>query len=487
MTTEARTWLGGVTAWLAAAPTRRFRLTAFGLYALHVTTGLAAHTMWRDELQAWLIARDSASPLELARNLAYEGHPALWYLLIWPLHFLSRDPVWIQAAQGACALGAMGLLLWRGPFSRFELALTALSYPFLFEYAVVSRSYALGDLLLFAFCAAFAARLPALALATLLALLVNVHAMFGLIALGGLAAVVARRLHEEGWRSVLRAAEVPAAVVLLIGAVAAVAVARPRVDSGFATAWGFDFDAGHVRQTAAALGALFTGAPGWGPLAHAAPYLALLLVALIVLRAAKSPPAAAFFSVAVVALIAFMHAKGLTNPWHSALLFVVLVATVWLARGREGPRGPCPAPAFALAAVLLAQAWAGLHFALADRFVPYSAARETARLLSKAGLGAAPVFALSDFEASGVVAYLGAPTFFYGRGMRDGSFVVWDKARLAPLNVAAVVDRAAAAPGAVVLDCEMAAPSGPPPDPRLAEWGRALGKTESCVIYRLKT
>jgi len=55
------------------------------LFLLLNLSSLVFHEMWRDELQAWLIARDSKNILELFINLKYEGHPALWYLLLTPL------------------------------------------------------------------------------------------------------------------------------------------------------------------------------------------------------------------------------------------------------------------------------------------------------------------------------------------------------------------------------------------------------------------
>jgi hypothetical protein len=43
--------------------------------------------MWLDELQAWLIARDSSSVIDLFKNLKYEGHPGLWHIC---LYLISR-------------------------------------------------------------------------------------------------------------------------------------------------------------------------------------------------------------------------------------------------------------------------------------------------------------------------------------------------------------------------------------------------------------
>ena len=55
------------------------------------------HEMFGDEAQAWLIARDSRNLLELAQHLRYEGHPALWYVLLYLPAHLSVSLAWIQA------------------------------------------------------------------------------------------------------------------------------------------------------------------------------------------------------------------------------------------------------------------------------------------------------------------------------------------------------------------------------------------------------
>src|SRR4051812_4217393 len=56
-------------------------LLVLALYVALLAWGLARHEIWRDEAQAWLLARSSASPLALLRAMRYEGHPALWHLL----------------------------------------------------------------------------------------------------------------------------------------------------------------------------------------------------------------------------------------------------------------------------------------------------------------------------------------------------------------------------------------------------------------------
>src|SRR5450755_2141657 len=90
-------------------------LTLLALYALAIAFALYWHAMWRDEMQAWLIVRDSADLPALFHNLRYEGHPALWYLLLTPLTRLSRDPALMQVLHGTIAVATVAIVLWRAP------------------------------------------------------------------------------------------------------------------------------------------------------------------------------------------------------------------------------------------------------------------------------------------------------------------------------------------------------------------------------------
>ena len=51
---------------------------------------LAGHELWRDEANVWLIARE-LSPLQLFKEIRYQGHPCLWYLLVMPLAKLGHE------------------------------------------------------------------------------------------------------------------------------------------------------------------------------------------------------------------------------------------------------------------------------------------------------------------------------------------------------------------------------------------------------------
>jgi hypothetical protein len=54
------------------------------------------HAMWRDELNVWLIVRDSQSLFELFHNIHYEGHPFVWYICLAILKQITNNPVIMQ-------------------------------------------------------------------------------------------------------------------------------------------------------------------------------------------------------------------------------------------------------------------------------------------------------------------------------------------------------------------------------------------------------
>ena len=101
------------------------RLESGLVIAFAVITGLVMlrHEMWRDELQAWLVAKASPSPGSLLHNTRFEGHPILWYALLWPFAHLSHSPRLEQLIEWVVALGATALVVLRAPLTRLQKAL----------------------------------------------------------------------------------------------------------------------------------------------------------------------------------------------------------------------------------------------------------------------------------------------------------------------------------------------------------------------------
>jgi hypothetical protein len=110
---------------------------------------LAHHEMWLDELNAWALSASSPTLGTLFANVHYEGHPWLWYFLLWiPSHFTHSAVAmkWVEALIGTGIYLVIGML---SPFTRTQKVLVLLNYFVIFEYTVISRTYA--PMLLFTF------------------------------------------------------------------------------------------------------------------------------------------------------------------------------------------------------------------------------------------------------------------------------------------------------------------------------------------------
>lgn len=110
---------------------------------------LVNHEMWRDEIQAWLLARDSSSIINLFSNLKYEGHTPLWHLLLFPLAKMNLPIISMQLLGWTIGLLIAAVILVQSPFSRAEKLLFIFGYYFFYEYVILSRNYGISLLFLF--------------------------------------------------------------------------------------------------------------------------------------------------------------------------------------------------------------------------------------------------------------------------------------------------------------------------------------------------
>ena len=225
---------------------RRFKAALPYLLALIFTAfmlcAIRRHEMWRDELQAWLLARDSATPMQLLHNMRYEGHPGLWHLLLWPLAHLSPNPVLMQVLHATLA-GLSALLVFRfAPFSWVIKVLLVLGYFFAYEYAVIARNYGISITLLFTVCALFEHRwrwFPAIAATLFLLCHTNIFALLLVLVL----AVTLPIEFAVAYAGRYRQAEqylgrfMVGMVLIVVGLYTGIKQISPPPDSGFANGW----------------------------------------------------------------------------------------------------------------------------------------------------------------------------------------------------------------------------------------------------------
>ena len=95
---------------------KKLRLFVWLLFILIIAyVKVAHHELWKDEWQAWFVAKDK-SISEVLSFLYYEGHPALWYLYlkIFTLFSgISSPEMLINIAHWVIVAGGMVIFFFR--------------------------------------------------------------------------------------------------------------------------------------------------------------------------------------------------------------------------------------------------------------------------------------------------------------------------------------------------------------------------------------
>ena len=150
---------------------------ALGIYVGLVGYQAFHHELWRDEVRALNIAAGSRTPLDLVHNLRNEGHPILWYLLLYAGYHLTGSMLVLKPLALLIAAGAMVLWLRFSPFPVWQRLLLLFGQLPLYEYSVMCRNYGISMLLMFALAALYPQRFrQPLRMGVLLALLANTNA-----------------------------------------------------------------------------------------------------------------------------------------------------------------------------------------------------------------------------------------------------------------------------------------------------------------------
>ena len=454
-------------------------------YALGVTLTFLAvgsvtafnHEMWRDEIQAWLLARDSTSLFELFAHLKYEGHPGLWHLCLMPLSRITASPIIMQVFHLLIAGVSVYLFTRYAPFNRFQKLLFCFGYFALYEYAIVARNYALGLLLITLFCVLFRERYKRpLWIGGILFLLAHtsVHALIVTIAIS-FALFCEYLLMKKA-----RLQTAPTANNLVwfsfaligIGILTSVWQLKPPPDTGFAVGWKFDYETNHLFKVIKLISRAYLPIPKptlhfWNshqleayPLFQTLQIpLCFLLILCGVALLYKRPTVLLIYLTATLGLLAFFYVKYYGSIRHHGFLFLTFLMVAWIYREcpkiktsarlqtapteREETLGE-RAFSILLTLILACHFIGGVTAVFMDNRHIFSCGKQTAASIKARGMQEMLMVGDTDFATSTVVGYLEKETIYYPRGSRFGSFIRWDNTRTAEVPTADVLEAAKA-------------------------------------------
>ena len=438
-----------------------FALALTVAYALVLAFAMYHHEMWRDEVQAWMLARDSADPLDLIRNMEYEASPMLWHLLLMPITRLTSSPVGMQVLHLAIASATVFVVARYAPFGPLQKVLFAFGYFPLYEYGVMSRNYALGLLFIVAMCALLQHRYRRpLWLALVLALMSHTSAHACIVAIGTLFVLTVdyalnRRTLANGDAADARklcAGFAIAAAGILLAALQMIPPSDVTKSAGPMT-WIFsphlELNLSSIERVLELIpfAVFFPVDPRFVPVVGLVPeqpeavYGALTgaaLAAAVVAFHWRRPVALTLFLCLTTGLLVFFYALHYGSFRHHGFLLIALLVLVWGGRFLTGGPASRSRAVNATGSVLLTGLLA-LHAVGGARAVaieveqPFSQAKRAAEYIRANGLEDLPMIGFPDWSASAVLGHLSPQKrVHYLQGDRDGSFVIYDGARIGP-------------------------------------------------------
>lgn len=441
----------GIRTRLAGWSDRRWAAILAAAFFCVAAIGIAHHEMWRDEWQAWMLARDSGSIMDLLANLRHEGHPPTWHLILFLLSRFTRSPVAMQAVHLAIATTSIYLVSRFAPLPWLHKVLLAFGYFLFYEYAVIARQYALGAVALFAFCALFPHRhrhpVP-LFLALLALLSTSVYGLIISISAGGMLVVEAVATSKRHGHWLRRKRVLLPMVAWVTGLAIATLVIRP--PAGFSSAFTVE-DALSRWSLAATISTVarvylplpdLSGTHLWNTHfldtgSGEALALALALGFGSVLLFLRKPAVLFLYVAGTGGLLAFHHLIFSGTMRHNGHLFLVLVACLWLsALPTHEWRLPTWLDRLAgigarlgagmVTVVLLVQVAAAALLYMADLRGHFTAAPHAAEFIRARGLERLPIGASPAPVASSVAGYLDRPIHYLALDS-PGTFVRWSR------------------------------------------------------------
>jgi hypothetical protein len=405
--------------------------------------------MYLDEAQAWLIARGSANLLELLHHLRYEGHPAMWYLLIYFPSHLSSNMAWMQGINYVLSLGMAWLVLSERRLPLVMRVSIVFSVSIFFYMGVLARSYMLAGVLLIAAarCLLAGRRRHWLAM-TLLALAINSHFLaipvvagifvwlYWLAPIASWSAAVGKLKERRFWIS---------AAILGAALAACYFTLRPAQDiytpqydgAGPLTPGYLVAGIGRISPYFApsALGAFVASAQQLlAPWMHLSSVVASLTIGLWLFGVlALSARRSRWFMISVSLLwtAAVWATVHVPMPLHATLLFVGYVIALMMNQpdGRDRPWLRPQLAQLVLVILLGVQTLACVQTIVEECLYPFSGAKATAEWLARTRLTRRPLVVNPDISAPAILAYTSIESAYFPTCRCRGSFVIFRRGR----------------------------------------------------------
>lgn len=432
---------------LATTPVRFALMVTAGFFVIALL-GMLSHEMWRDEHQAWLVARDANSLSQLLDNMNYEGNPALWQFFLYWITRVTHDPIYMQAFHLLISTSFIFIFNRYAPLSNLHKILFSFGYFPLYEYALISRSYALGILLVFGVCALYKNRTSKyILIGVLLALLANVTIYAVVIAscIAGILILDYFLYQQKNGKAIMRLAI--GMIIFIAGVAFSLYQIWPEKDNSFPAPYANSlFDFIRWEEVSSKLFTTYLYIPQiqehfWNTsiyfkeISGGGVILSIIIFAAGIFIFLRKPLVLLLYAGTTLGLFSVYYYTALMHSRYCGYLLIALVVCYWLAEyypekkyyGSLAGLGKKISKPFFTTILVFSVMGAIVAYTMEMQY-KFSTSKEAANYIKENKLDSLPVVGITDFTMSPLATYL--DTKIYYPQMNDfGSFTVWSKRR----------------------------------------------------------
>jgi hypothetical protein len=414
----------------------------FLVYVAAISVLSFFHEYWRDELQPYMLVRGSNSIRELLNNSRYEGHPSLWFIMLFGLKIFGSGMLPMKVLHLLIASLTAWIILRYGPFKTLQKILLLSGYFFFYEYVFIVRNYAIGLLFIVSFCALFPYRQSPkyfflMALTIVGMMLSNFYSFFIGIACMSLLAgehIFYHKVKDKIWKLL------PAYAIMLAGIILFLLDTTPPPDYGYASGWNTVLHIEDVMGTIARVCHVFIPIPilsihFWNSTfisgIHLQAIIGFMIIVMVLYVFSQNRLSFWFMLLNFGMLLGFSYVKFNGFLRHNGHIYIAFIAMLWLQHYLPGKSKERSKLSGILLYTLLSVQVVAMFIAVGYEVrYPFSQAKNAAFFIER-NYPNNIVVAHQDIGSSSVCAYLKSP-FYYPLSDRFGTYLIWDDKRQSP-------------------------------------------------------
>jgi hypothetical protein len=469
---------------------------AFSIYA--IVTGVLSlrHTMWRDELQLWLVGSQSNSLTDLIQNKRYEIRPYTWFLICWCFSRFTSNPEILKLFNYLLSVLFAFILLFKFKKNLFLRVIFLFGFLPIFGYSVIAEQYMLGLFIFLIVIRGIIENTPRKWLYLQLAILANIDLFCLFISVGLVMIVLGSHLQEyfsqQKNQRKLKSLLIGPFSYSIASAFSAYSMRPPselqvenrfiehsvfeivkRINNGLVRSYFpfFNRDAANVLNTSIFL------------ILSLIALIGLITLVTVIFR--QNPITGFGFMISNLLLLFWMGIGYATYWWHFGPLFFTLFGGVLLLN-------PLPKHGIKTGRVLYATIILILFAQIMAIFSgpnlgvlstrPYSNAKATAQYVSQICKADCTIIANAESTGASISAYLGGRSLYYVNAQAFGTFAAWRDKVVQDSDWNAMVAAAQKFDKSVLIASSMGAP---PSDVQfIAAFEGAIWSDEDFYVYK---